>query len=122
MSKISLLKEEIKVLDFINTLQNKINEITYVDASFEEIMEKHFIKLTSNITEAEQTRLRIILLNLEELNLLEGDVLKSPRITEEGLKLLAYHKEREKILYGICGGIIIYSGLIFIAKTLKIIK
>lgn len=119
MSKISLLKEEIEVLHFINSLQNKINKIKYVDTSFEDAMKNYFTESIDKLSDAEKTRLKIILLNLEELNLIEGDVLESPRMTETGICLLKYYKGRNKFFCGLTGGIIVLSTFIIIKKIFK---
>lgn len=119
MNKKILTNDEVKVLDTINVLQEKINEITYIDGSFEEIMERHFENVMNKKTPEELVRLRITLFNLEELNLIEGDVLKSPRITEEGKEILDYYKERNSILYGTIGAIIILSATTFAYKIVK---
>lgn len=119
MNKKILLKEEVKVLDTINTLQNKINEITYIDSTFDELMNKHFQKYASKLNNEEKVRLRITLLNLEELNLIEGDIFFSPRMTEEGKEILAYYKQRDSILYGGIGAITILSCLLGIKKIFK---
>lgn len=119
MNKKILTNDEVKVLDTINALQNKINEITYIDQSFDEIMERHFKNVFNDKTEEESVRLRITLFNLEELNLIEGDVLKSPRLTEEGIDILNYYKERNAIIYGGVGAIVLVSALTIVYKVIK---
>ena len=119
MNKKILTRDEVKTLELINTLQNKINEITYIEPEFNKIMARHFKNTTKKYSEEEQTRLRITLFNLEELNLIEGDILVSPRMTEEGKEILEYYRERNRVLYGTIGAIMLFS---IVSGVMKIFK
>lgn len=118
MSKITLLKEEIKVLKLINYLQYKINT-SCINKSFDDIMEIQLAKNINKLSDTEKIKLKIILLNLEELNLIEGNVLKSPRITEQGLSLLKYYKKR-RFFYSLINSVAILSGIVIINKISKL--
>lgn len=118
MNKKILVESEVRVLDLINELQNKVNENNN-NISFNSSMEKYFKEATSEITGDDFVRFRITLLNLEELNLIAGDVLNSPHITDEGKDILAYYKERESIIKRLVG---IFVIIVFINGIVKIIK
>ena len=118
MNKKILVESEIKVLNLISMLQDKINKNTD-DDSFDVIMEKYFKNAIKDMTYDEFTRLRITLFNLEELNLIAGDVLSSPRVTKEGKEILAYYRERE-IITQRCVGLFVIT--IFGIGALKIIN
>lgn len=118
MNKKILVENEVKVLDLINELQNKVNE-NNDNTSFDSSMEKYFKEATDKITGDDFVRFRITLFNLEELNLIAGDVLRSPHMTDEGKDILIYYKERESIIKRLVG---IFVIIIFIKGIVKIVK
>lgn len=117
MNKIKLTMKDIKILDLIYTLQIKINKIVYVDISFDERMRKYFNDIMQSLDEIEKNGLRLTLFKLEELNLISGDVLHSPRITSEGIKKLNYYKRKDKTIKCFFGTLLIASIITLIKKT-----
>lgn len=113
-----LVKSEVKVLNFISNLQDIVCTADE-DGKFDELMNNYLKNTTKEMTEDELIRLKITLLNLEELNLIAGDVLNSPHITKEGRRILSYYNEREKIVQRCVGGLIMTTFTVGIFRLCK---
>lgn len=115
MNTIKLTIKDIKILELIYTLQKKINKIVYVDISFDERMRNYFNNIMQSLDEIEKNSLRLTLFKLEELNLISGDILHSPRITLEGMKRLNSYKRK-------CTTIKYFVGTLLLTSSIALIK